>query len=205
VPYAICPELERSYCITEAASFSGAGTSCFDLRTVPFPAGRPVDELSHSGVPRTADGKPDLGAACPRSADGKQDLSGVWEMHFAVTRHTSLSLAQQLPAPANATSGPQSPQSHSGTTARFLAGANFFFADLPRFGFFKSILPAAFLFSLLFSIALSTAASTVFAVTPLRTAFFTAFSIDMTAFFFLPILVVTHSGFPRAAQRPNSV
>ena len=78
--------------------------------------------------------------------------------------------------------------SHSGTTTGFLAGADFFFADLPGFGFFKSILPAAFFFSPFFSIALSTAASTVFAVTPLWTAFFTAFSINLTAFFFLPIL-----------------
>jgi hypothetical protein len=30
------------------------------------------------GMPRTADGKPDLSAAAPRSADGKPDLSGVW-------------------------------------------------------------------------------------------------------------------------------
>lgn len=32
------------------------------------------------GVPRTADGKPNLSAACPRAADGKPDLSGVWIM-----------------------------------------------------------------------------------------------------------------------------
>ena len=33
-----------------------------------------------AGVPRTADGKPDLNAPCPRSADGKPDLSGLWVM-----------------------------------------------------------------------------------------------------------------------------
>jgi hypothetical protein len=33
-----------------------------------------------AGVPRTADGKPDLGAACPRTPDGKPDLSGLWIM-----------------------------------------------------------------------------------------------------------------------------
>jgi hypothetical protein len=33
-----------------------------------------------AGVPRTADGKPDLRAACPRRADGKPDLSGLWIM-----------------------------------------------------------------------------------------------------------------------------
>ena len=31
-------------------------------------------------VPRTPDGKPDLGAACPRTADGKPDFSGLWAM-----------------------------------------------------------------------------------------------------------------------------
>jgi hypothetical protein len=31
------------------------------------------------GVPRTADGKPDLMAPAPRGADGKPDLSGLWE------------------------------------------------------------------------------------------------------------------------------
>ena len=30
------------------------------------------------GVPRTADGKPDLNAPAPRAADGKGDLSGIW-------------------------------------------------------------------------------------------------------------------------------
>ena len=30
------------------------------------------------GVPRLADGKPDLSAPAPRSADGKPDLSGIW-------------------------------------------------------------------------------------------------------------------------------
>jgi hypothetical protein len=32
------------------------------------------------GVPRTADGKPNLDAACPRAADGKPDFSGLWVM-----------------------------------------------------------------------------------------------------------------------------
>jgi hypothetical protein len=31
------------------------------------------------GVPRSADGKPDLTAPTPRTADGKPDLSGIWD------------------------------------------------------------------------------------------------------------------------------
>ena len=31
------------------------------------------------GIPRAADGKPDLGAPAPRAPDGKPDLSGIWE------------------------------------------------------------------------------------------------------------------------------
>src|SRR5262245_56810557 len=30
------------------------------------------------GIPRTADGKPNLSAPAPRTADGKPDLSGLW-------------------------------------------------------------------------------------------------------------------------------
>ena len=32
------------------------------------------------GVPRTADGKPNLTAPAPRAADGKPDLSGIWQL-----------------------------------------------------------------------------------------------------------------------------
>jgi hypothetical protein len=31
------------------------------------------------GIPRTADGKPNLTAPAPRTADGKPDLSGIWQ------------------------------------------------------------------------------------------------------------------------------
>src|SRR5215471_10069490 len=31
------------------------------------------------GIPRTADGKPNLTAAAPRTPDGKPDLSGTWQ------------------------------------------------------------------------------------------------------------------------------
>jgi hypothetical protein len=44
-----------------------------------------------AGVPRTADGKPDLGAACPRTADGKPDLSGLWVMEPKPGRYAEFS------------------------------------------------------------------------------------------------------------------
>lgn len=34
------------------------------------------------GIPRTADGKPDLAAPAPRTADGKPDFSGVWRTNL---------------------------------------------------------------------------------------------------------------------------
>ena len=34
------------------------------------------------GIPRTADGKPDLSAPAPRTVDGKPDFSGVWQMRL---------------------------------------------------------------------------------------------------------------------------
>jgi hypothetical protein len=34
------------------------------------------------GVPRLADGKPNLKAPTPRAADGRPDLSGIWYLHY---------------------------------------------------------------------------------------------------------------------------
>jgi hypothetical protein len=48
------------------------------------------------GVPRTADGKPNLTAAAPRTSDGKPDLSGIWEMKG---RPGETILLGQLPGP----------------------------------------------------------------------------------------------------------
>ena len=33
-----------------------------------------------AGIPRTADGKPNLSAPAPRTADGKPDFSGTWDV-----------------------------------------------------------------------------------------------------------------------------
>jgi hypothetical protein len=54
--------------------------------------------LYPSGVPKTADGKPDLTAPTPRTADGKPDFSGVWD----VTRVPGGRGGAQPQAPAQA-------------------------------------------------------------------------------------------------------
>jgi hypothetical protein len=36
-------------------------------------------KVPKAGIPRSADGKPNLSAPAPRSGDGKPDLSGIWE------------------------------------------------------------------------------------------------------------------------------
>jgi hypothetical protein len=47
------------------------------------------------GVPRTADGKPNLAAPAPRTADGKPDLSGLWEA--GPNGHSDFTPADALP------------------------------------------------------------------------------------------------------------
>jgi hypothetical protein len=47
------------------------------------------------GIPRTADGKPNLSAPAPRTADGKPDLSGIWRT--TASRYT-LNVAADLKA-----------------------------------------------------------------------------------------------------------
>ncbi len=55
----------------------GAVTACLVIATA-----LPGQWLKYptAGVPRTADGKPNLTAPAPRTADGKPDLSGMWDM-----------------------------------------------------------------------------------------------------------------------------
>src|SRR5215813_12234121 len=38
------------------------------------------ENVKHSNIPRTADGKPNLSAPPPRAPDGRPDLSGIWWM-----------------------------------------------------------------------------------------------------------------------------
>jgi len=51
-----------------------------------------------AGVPRKADGKPDMSAATPRMADGKPDLSGIWTSDEVDPRRPGV-----LPNPHDAT------------------------------------------------------------------------------------------------------
>jgi hypothetical protein len=44
----------------------------------PAPAMAQWIDFPTPGIPRLADGKPDMGAVAPRSGDGKPDLSGIW-------------------------------------------------------------------------------------------------------------------------------
>jgi hypothetical protein len=42
-----------------------------------------------AGIPRTADGKPNLTAAAPRALDGKPDLSGIWVVRSTLADYRS--------------------------------------------------------------------------------------------------------------------
>ena len=53
--------------------------TCIDGHSVGPAGGYSGHAYQAPGVPKTADGKPDLNAPAPRAADGKPDLSGVWE------------------------------------------------------------------------------------------------------------------------------
>jgi hypothetical protein len=44
-----------------------------------------------SGVPKTADGKPDLTGPAPKTADGRPDLSGLWQNVMTFPRTDSVS------------------------------------------------------------------------------------------------------------------
>jgi hypothetical protein len=53
------------------------------------------------GIPRTAQGKPDLSAPAPRTADGKPDLTGIWQAGMAGAGGQygyDYNVAQNLPA-----------------------------------------------------------------------------------------------------------
>jgi hypothetical protein len=49
------------------------------LSLISAPASAQWLKYPTAGIPRTADGKPNLSAPAPKTADGKPDLSGLWE------------------------------------------------------------------------------------------------------------------------------
>jgi hypothetical protein len=53
------------------------------LVTLPGPARAQWLKYKTPGIPRAADGKPDLAAPPPRTSDGKPDFSGVWQTDSA--------------------------------------------------------------------------------------------------------------------------
>src|SRR5918992_1414953 len=57
-----------------------------------MPAAAQWLDRSWPGIPRTADGKPNLTAPAPRGPDGKPDLTGVWEGSNVVARPDPASL-----------------------------------------------------------------------------------------------------------------
>jgi hypothetical protein len=59
--------------------WSGALLFCGLALTLAGDAGAQWLKLPTPGIPRLADGKPNLAAPAPRTADGKPDLSGLWE------------------------------------------------------------------------------------------------------------------------------
>src|SRR4029079_11573276 len=68
-----------------AASLTVIGLGCGQQSQAPAPAAPPNATASEQwmnhpwpGIPRTADGKPDLAAPAPKTSDGKPDFSGVW-------------------------------------------------------------------------------------------------------------------------------
>ena len=56
------------------ARLAAAGFCCW----MALPAAAQWFDLKHQGVPRTADGKPNLAAPVPKTTDGKPDLAGIW-------------------------------------------------------------------------------------------------------------------------------
>jgi hypothetical protein len=51
------------------------------------------------GIPRTADGKPNLSAPAPHTADGKPDLSGLWRVRQATSGETDKAMHSLKPQP----------------------------------------------------------------------------------------------------------
>ena len=69
-----------------------------------------------AGVPRKADGKPDMSAPAPRLADGKPDFSGIW-----TTGEPNMPRAGGLSSPKEAASPKQNPADNPGDQSNIRA------------------------------------------------------------------------------------
>src|SRR5271156_3668405 len=65
-----------------------AGSAIFLSSILSLPAAAQWLGYPTPGIPRTADGKPNLAAPAPRTADGKPDLSGLWRGKQATSGET---------------------------------------------------------------------------------------------------------------------
>jgi hypothetical protein len=76
-----------------------AGVATVVLFTLPASADAQWLKYKTPGIPRTADGKPDLSAPAPRTADGKPDLSGLWRPDAAGAAETGKAMGSLKPQP----------------------------------------------------------------------------------------------------------
>jgi hypothetical protein len=66
---------------------------CLIALTCTFCASAQWIDQPTPGIPRTADGKPNLAAAVPKAADGKPDLSGLWQRTRGTEQRRTAGLA----------------------------------------------------------------------------------------------------------------
>jgi hypothetical protein len=80
-----CPAIARPLRLRRIITIAASAVIACSVTT---PAEAQWLHYKTPGIPRTADGKPDLGARAPRMADGKPDLSGVWRFDPAGSAET---------------------------------------------------------------------------------------------------------------------
>ena len=80
-----------------------------------FSASAPAQwtDVKTPGIPRLADGKPNLSAPAPRTADGKPDLTGIWQAGRAGRGRTIWLRLQRHPKPAGGRADSLGPDSTS--------------------------------------------------------------------------------------------
>jgi hypothetical protein len=74
------PEIAQAINIRRLIAIAASAAIAFTLAA---PAAAQWLNYKTPGIPRTADGKPDLSAPAPKMADGRPDLSGIWRFDAA--------------------------------------------------------------------------------------------------------------------------